>query len=167
MATPAGSASLPAPAPLLPRVLLAGLIAGVFDITDNIVMNHYRQISPAQIFRFIASGLVGPRAAAQSAFAVPLGVVMHFALAVFWVGLFYLLARRFAVLARRPVLGGLAYGAVVWMIMNWIALPLSRVPHRATPPLSIRIHGVLAVVICIGLAGSLLLRAFGVLRRPA
>ncbi len=88
-----------------------------------------------------------------------LGVVLHCTIALIWTGVFYAVARKFAVVTRRPVLSGLLYGGVVYLIMNLIVLPLSGVPqpqHAIT--LASRINGVLALLLCIGLTISLLMR---------
>jgi hypothetical protein len=62
-------------------------------------------------------------------------------------------------LPRRPILSGLIYGGLVYLIMNFIALPLSGVRHpRNAITLASRINGVLALLFCIGLPISLLVR---------
>jgi hypothetical protein len=60
---------------------------------------------------------------------------------------------------RRPVLSGLIFGALVYFVMNFIVLPLSGVPHaRAALTLASRINAVLALLFCIALPISLLVR---------
>ena len=62
---------------------------------------------------------------------------------------------------QRPValrLSGLIYGAIIYLIMNFLVLPLSGVPHpKSTITLANRINGVLALLFCIGLPVSLLI----------
>ena len=36
-----------------------GLVAGTLDITENIVFNSFRGITPWRVFQFIATGLIG------------------------------------------------------------------------------------------------------------
>ena len=137
-----------------------GLVAGTLDITDNLIFNAFRGITPAMVFRFIASGLIGVGAArSYGAASIALGVAMHFFIALFWTSLFYLLSRKLDFLTRRPVLGGLIYGAFVYLFMNYVAVPLSRVPLRPAPvTLPTRINAVLAILLFIGLTISLLTR---------
>jgi len=60
---------------------------------------------------------------------------------------------------RRPVRSGLIFGALVYFVMNFIVLPLSGVPHaRAALTLASRINAVLALLFCIGLPISVLVR---------
>jgi len=140
-------------------ILWIGLVAGTLDITDNLVFNQLRGITPWRVFQYIASGLIG-RQAFQSGWAsVALGVLLHYTIALIWTAIFYAVARKFAVVTRRPVLSGLLYGGVVYLIMNFIVLPFSGVPqpqHAIT--LASRINGVLALLLCIGLTVSLLMR---------
>lgn len=72
---------------------------------------------------------------------------------------FYAASRKFPILTRRPVISGLLYGITVYLIMNLVVLPLTRVPHsEKAMTLASRINGVLAVMLFIGLTISLLLR---------
>jgi uncharacterized membrane protein YagU involved in acid resistance len=143
-------------------VLLAGLAAGTLDISDAIVFNAFRGVTPASIFRYIASGLIGIQAAVRGGDAVvALGVAIHFTIAVFWTAVYYLLSRRFPALVRRPFLWGPVYGALLYPVMTYVVLPLTRVPHPAgITAVANRINGVLALVFCIGLAVALMLRRY-------
>lgn len=140
-------------------VLGIGLVAGTLDITDNIVFNHLRGITAKMIFQYIAAGLIGADAAARAGYwSVALGVALHYFIALSWTVVLYLASRRFGWLLRRPVPSGLAYGALVYLVMNVVVLPLSRVPqvHSTMTPAN-RINGVLAVMVCIGLTAAVLL----------
>jgi hypothetical protein len=141
-------------------ILWIGLVAGTLDIADNLIFNAFRGITPAMVFRFIASGLIGVDAArSYGMVSVALGVAIHFFIALFWTFIFYLVSRKIDILLRRPVLGGLVYGAFVYLFMNFVALPLSRVPSRpAAATLPARINAVLAILLFIGLTISLLVR---------
>lgn len=146
---------------LFGSVLRIGLIAGTFDITENLVFNFFRGISPWRVFQYIASGLIGRHSFQLGWGSVALGVVIHYAIALTWTAIFYVAATRLnvALLTRRPVISGLVYGAIVYLVMNFIVLPLSGVPHpRAAITVASRINAVLALLICIGLTISLLTR---------
>jgi hypothetical protein len=45
----------------LGQIFWIGLVAGTLDITENIVFNAFRGITPWRIFQFIASGLIDGR----------------------------------------------------------------------------------------------------------
>lgn len=143
----------------LPVILGIGLFAGTLDITDNLIFNQFRGITPTMVFQYIASGLIGMRAFQAGAASVVLGVVLHYGIALTWTGVFYAASRKLAILGRRPVICGLLYGGAVYLFMNLIVLPLSGVPHpRSVVTPANRINGILAVVFFIGLTISLLVR---------
>jgi len=140
-------------------ILQTGFIAGTLDITDSLVFNHYRGITPTQIFHYIASGLIGMKAFRGGVATTILGLALHYTIAYLWTILFYAASRKVAILIRRPLLSGLLYGAGVYLFMNLVVLPLSAVPQLHNPvSFASRINGVLAVVLFIGLTISLLVR---------
>jgi hypothetical protein len=130
-------------------ILWIGLFAGTLDISDNLIFNQLRGITPTMVFRYIASGLIGVKAAQAGGLAlVVLGVAIHYAIAATWTVVFYAASRKLATLTRRPVLSGLIYGSAIYVVMNFIVLPLSRVPHPpAAITLASRINGVLALLL--------------------
>jgi hypothetical protein len=149
----------------LPVVLWIGLLAGTLDITENLIFNQLRGISPKMVFQYIASGLVGRKAFQSGLGSVALGVVLHYAIALTWTGIFYLASRRVLIAIRRPIVSGLVYGCVIYLLMNFVVLPLSGVPHtRNAVTLASRVNGVLALLLCIGLPVSLLVRRYLPLR---
>jgi len=138
-------------------VVRVGLIAGTLDITENIAFNAFRHITPVMIFQFIASGLTGAWAFHAEIASVALGVAIHYTIALFWTALYYAASRWIVILIRRPVVCGLLYGAVVYLIMNFVVLPMTRVPQaHAAMTLASRVSGVLALLLCIGLTVGLL-----------
>jgi uncharacterized membrane protein YagU involved in acid resistance len=140
-------------------ILWIGFIAGTLDITENLVFNLFRGITPWRVFQYIASGLIGTQAFQVGWASVVLGVILHYTIALVWTAIFYLAARRVPIIMRRPILSGLIYGDLVYLIMNFIVLPLSGVPHtRNAITLASRINAVLALLVCIGLPISLLVR---------
>jgi hypothetical protein len=140
-------------------VVRIGLIAGTLDITENLIFNAFRHITPTQIFQYIASGLTGAWAFHAGMASVALGVAIHYTIALFWTAVYYAASRRCGILIRRPVVCGLVYGGVVYLIMNFVVLPLTRVPHaRAAATLASRVSGVLALLLCIGLTIAMLVR---------
>src|SRR5581483_9567221 len=135
------------PGPLPPRIgaltiFWIGLVAGTLDISDNLIFNHFRRITPYMVFQYIASGLVGAKAFHMGGASVVLGVFLHYFIALSWTVIFYVLSRRIAFLTRRPALSGLIYGALVYLFMNWIVLPLSGVPPvRSAITIANRVNG--------------------------
>ena len=140
-------------------VLRIGLIAGTLDITDAIVFSAFRHVMPVRIFQYIASGLTGMWAFHAGAVSVVLGMAIHYAIAMFWTVLYWQASRAMPVLVRRPVVYGLLYGGLVYGVMNFVVLPLTRVPHaHSAPSVASLVNAVLALLFCIGLTVALLTR---------
>src|SRR5258708_37671997 len=98
----------------LVTILGIGLFAGTLDITDNLIFNQLRGSPPKMVFRYIASGLIGVKAArAGGTASLVLGVAIHYTIALIWTGVFYAASRKLAILTRRPVLSGLVYGGAI------------------------------------------------------
>lgn len=142
-------------------VVWIGLVAGTLDISENIIFNAFRHITPYQIFQYIASGLIDGRSFTMGGASVALGVAIHYAIAMTWTAVFYLLSRRLKILTRQATICGIVYGGVVYIIMNFVVLPMTRVPHaRAAMTVASRVSGVLALLFCIGLAIALMMKKF-------
>src|SRR5580700_7092682 len=112
---------------MIPIILRIALIAGTLDIAENIIFNAFGHITAVQIFKYIASGLIGPSAFRAGAASVVLGILIHYAIALFWTSVYIAASHRLPLLIARPILCGLIYGAIVYLAMNFIVLPLSRV----------------------------------------
>jgi|SRR5579875_973182 len=142
-------------------VFWIGLVAGTLDISENIIFNAFRHVTPKMVFQYIASGLIDGKSFTMGGASVALGVAIHYTIAMTWTVIFYLLSRKLIFLTRRAAISGIVYGGIVYLIMNFAVLPLTRVP--AAPKamtLASRISGVLALLFCIGLTIALLVKRF-------
>ena len=126
--------------PSIARVLVAALVVAAADLIDAIVVwvVLYQKSTVERILQSIASGLLGRDAAFSGGSATAgLGLVLHFVVALGWTVVFWVLVQRWPRLRAwtastgGAVLAGLVYGAVVWLLMDGVVLPLSRA--RATP----------------------------------
>ena len=135
----------------LRAALVTGLLAGTLDIVaacSQYVLTTHK--SPVDVLHFVASGLVGPAAFAGGAGTAALGLAAHYGIAILFAGLLYWLSPRLPVLLRHPVLAGVGYGLIVWLIMNLVVLPNSRVVTRPLEPVPSAI-GLAILMLCIGL----------------
>lgn len=138
-----------------------GLVAGTLDISENIIFNAFRHITPYMIFQYIASGLVDGKSFSMGVASVVLGVGIHYTIAMTWTVVFYLLSRKLLFLTRHAAMCGIVYGGLVYMVMNFVVLPLTRLPHaRTAMTVASRVSGVLALLFCIGLTIALLVKRF-------
>ena len=114
----------------LVSIVSGGIIAGSIDIGAAAVIN-WR--SPAVISRFIASGLIGPEALHRGAAGAVLGLLLQWLMGIIIAAIFVVSALLIGpanLLARgRWIAAALGYGVVVFLVMNYIVVPLSAV-HR-------------------------------------
>ncbi len=128
------------------------------DITSALIMAIVRGSTPTRLLQFVASGLLGPGAFTGGCATAAVGLALHFLIAFTVVAVFWLAREHVAIVRGWPVVSGLAYGLVVFAVMNLLVLPLSAAkPRHALVPDLIQI----AIHMCIiGLPTSLLLRRF-------
>jgi uncharacterized membrane protein YagU involved in acid resistance len=113
--------------PVLKCSVYAGLIAGTVDIGAATLIN---LVSPLLILQVIASGLLGKAALHGGGGVMLLGLVLQWVMSIIIAGIFALAAARMPALARRWVLNGALYGVVVFIVMNFVVVPLSMAPLK-------------------------------------
>lgn len=140
-------------------IAAAGLAVGAADGLAAIVNSYLRGVSPARVFQFISSGLLGREAYNGAAATVLLGVALHFFIAFVWAAIFYKASRRFPALVRRPFIAGAIYGIAVYLVMYHAVMPLSA---TARLPFSIgqTLTNVLIHIFFVGLPIALVCRQF-------
>jgi len=114
-------------------VVVGGFIAGVLDLAYAILV--YSAKRPILVPQTIASGVLGQRAYHGGAETAVLGVILHFVIAFGAATAYYLASRKLLYLVQRPVAFGLIFGALVYIFMHAIVLPLSAVPPLGKTPL--------------------------------
>jgi hypothetical protein len=117
-------------------IALATLVCGTLDIVFAVLLTLWRGREPAAMFRFVASGPF-PQATEWSAAGAPLGVAVHFLLMALMVAAFVLVAKEWPSLLNRPLLAGLVFGLITYVLMNLVVVPL-RFP-AAWPPKTLSI----------------------------
>jgi hypothetical protein len=144
---------------LFPGLVWIALIAGTLDISENLIFNVFRNVTPYMVFQYIASGLIGMRSFSSGIVSVALGVTIHYAIAFAWTLIYFAASRKLSVLVRLPVICGLLYGVLVYVVMTFAVFPLTSVPHSTKAmTLTARINAVAALMFCIGLTIALLVR---------
>jgi len=129
---------------------LGGLIAGVLDISDALYLWKMRGVAPMRGLQGIASGLLGKSAFSGGARTAALGAVLHFVIAFGAAGVYYFVLKVRPSLALHPIPWGMAYGLVVFAVMNLVVLPLSRVKMNSYP-LPVLLNLLFAHTILVGL----------------
>jgi len=108
---------------LLRPFLLATLICGTLDILLAVFLSLQRGNDPAGMLRFVASGPF-PAATEWGTEGAVLGLAVHFTLMALMVGGFLVLVSQRPALLDKPLLAGIAFGLITYVLMNLIVVPL-------------------------------------------
>ena len=108
---------------LLRPILLATLICGTLDILLAVFLTLSRGKAPADMLRFVASGPF-PAATDWGTGGAVLGLATHFTLMAIMVGSFLVLVSQRPTLLDKPLLAGIAFGLITYVIMNLVVVPL-------------------------------------------
>ena len=95
----------------------------------------------------MAAGLLGEASFEGGAATAALGLFLHFFIACTMALTYYFVSRRWTVLVRRPVPLGIAYGLLLYVIMNFVVVPLSAANSGSRDPtwiaLTVAVHAFL------------------------
>jgi len=118
------------------RIVIATAIAGTLDILAAIGLTLYFGRSVPGMLRYVASGPF-PSAKEWGDGGAALGLAVHFALMAVMAGAFVLAADRKPALKQQPLLWGVIYGLITYVVMNLIVVPLRF--HTPLPPSTLSI----------------------------
>jgi hypothetical protein len=109
-------------------ILIGGAASGVLDILYAFVV--YGPLSygltPVQVLQSVAAGWIGRDASrAGGLTTAALGLATHFMIAMIMAAVFVAVATRVKTLTAEPIVSGLFYGLVLYVVMNYIVVPLS------------------------------------------
>ena len=131
----------------LTAILKGGLIAASVDIVAASLINLR---SVPFILHTVAGGLIAERAFTGGAATAFLGLLLQEAMGIIIAAIYVLAAERWPTLRQRWNAWGLAYGAVIFLVMNFVVLPLSA--WRVIPKFSpLSFAGNLAAMFLFGL----------------
>ncbi len=111
------------------QILVAGFIAGSVDIGAAALIY---SLSPEDILRSIAGGLLGVAALHAGLAVASMGLLLQWLMSIIIAAIYAAVANVLNVLKRHWVIGGVTCGIVVFLVMNYVVVPLSawhRRPH--------------------------------------
>jgi len=121
---------------VLGTAAIGGGVGGLLDaVYATLVWGVWLGSDPAGVWQGVASGLLGKAASEGGGATALLGLALHFFIA-FCMALAYVLAsKRLPVLTARPWLMGALYGVVLYVVMNFVVVPLSAIGWRTPSPM--------------------------------
>lgn len=116
--------------PLL-AAALGGGVGGLLDIVYAIVLwGVILGGTPTGVLQSIAAGLLGNASYEGGTATAVLGLALHFIIAFVMALVYVAAAARMPLLTRRPWICGALYGVVLFVVMNFVVVPLSAIGWR-------------------------------------
>ena len=113
-------------------ILLGGFVAGTIDLGAASLISG---LDPLMIMRAVASGVFGKASFQMGMTSALAGLALQWAMSLIIAAIYVFAARRLAILKTQWIACGLAYGAAIFFVMNYVVVPLSAVGRfpRFTP----------------------------------
>ena len=148
---------------LLRLIVIGGLITGTLHlvIQVGIVFGLLLKSPYMSSLQFVASGAMGNASYTGGLATALLGLVLELLMTIIIAGIFILSADRIPLLRQHVITGSLLYGFGVFIVMNFIVLPLSAAPALPAPPMWLLIEMVLEHILLIGLPLGILVQRTG------
>lgn len=111
-----------------PQVVLGGLLIALGDAAfATTYWFSWDTAGVTRMFQSIAVGVLGKASFDGGTAAAALGAALHLVMATMFVAAYALVARRKPALLGKPLVYGIPYGVLMYVVMNFIVMPLSRV----------------------------------------
>jgi hypothetical protein len=120
---------MPKPVSAIATILSAGIAGAALDLMFAFAYYGMKGVSPQRILQTIASGALGTPSFTMGWTSAALGFFCHFFILIVAAWMFFAAARQLPLLTRNPWLSGIAYGTAIYVVMNFVVLPLSFAPH--------------------------------------
>jgi len=145
---------------LLRLSVISGLIIGALHVIVQLVIVYGLILKTpfVEVLQYIASGLIGVAAFTGGLATALLGLVLEFVMLIIIAGFFIFSADRIALLRKNVIVGSLLYGFGVFIVMNFVVVPLSAAPALPAPPVGLVIELVLEHILIIGLPLGILVQ---------
>jgi asparagine N-glycosylation enzyme membrane subunit Stt3 len=110
-------------------IIFSGVVIGIADGLAAITSAYLSSgVTPDRVFQYIASGAIGKEAFSGGIATVLLGILFHFFIALSFAAFFYALASRRKSLLDKVFITGVVYGTFIWLVMNVVVIPFSKIP---------------------------------------
>ena len=146
---------------LLRLSVIGGLITGTLHLFVQVGLVYGLILKSPFIssLQYLASGAIGNAAFTGGLATALLAVILEFLMTIIIAGVFILSADRIPLLRRHVIPGSLLYGFGVFIVMNFIVVPLSAAPPLPAPPTWLFIEIILEHILLVGLPLGLLVRS--------
>ncbi len=137
--------------PVTRAIITGTAISGSLDILSAFIFSGMSGVSPGMVLRYVASGPFGDAMRKGGAPEAALGLCVHYALMAIMVTVFTLAMRRLDVLRRHPLVGGMVYGFIIYLVMYWIVTPARFGMYPKITPWGVG-NALFSHLLCVGLS---------------
>jgi uncharacterized membrane protein YagU involved in acid resistance len=139
-------------------IFWAGLVSGTLDgIAASIVFNLKLGLNPGQVMQYIASAVYGLAAFKGSVYTIIVGIVLHFIIAFVASAVFLYAYPKIGILRRNVVTAGLVFGLGIWLFMNLLVVPVTKIQPAPFDAMAALVSGIWHMVL-VGLPIALIVK---------
>jgi uncharacterized membrane protein YagU involved in acid resistance len=139
---------------MLKPIAIATAVCGTLDILFAMILTVLFGREIGNMLRFVGSGAF-PAATDMGVGGAILGLLVHYALMAIMVAAFVLIARERPKLLDRPIVAGIAFGLITYVVMNLVVVPLRFAAPLPPKPLSIATQ-LFAHIVLVGIPTALI-----------
>jgi len=145
---------------LLRLSVIGGIITGLLHLIIQVGLVYGLILKSPFIssLQYLASGAIGNAAFTGGLATALFALILDFVMTIIIAGVFILSADRIPLLRRYVIPGSLLYGVGVFIVMNFIVVPLSAAPALPAPPMWLLIETVLEHILLNGLPLGILVQ---------
>lgn len=114
----------------LHAVIVATIACGTLDAAAATTQAALLGIPAQRVWQTVASGILGPGAFEKGWRTGIFGIALHFIISFTIAAIYVFASHRLPFLLTHPLTAGALYGIAVFVVMNFVVLPLSRRPKR-------------------------------------
>ena len=148
------------------KLIAGGIVVGSLDISYAILFWSFRGVTPTRVLQSVAAGILGRESFNGGMKSALLGAACHYFIAFSIVIVYWIAAKSLPVLTRHAVICGIVYGIVVYIVMNYVVIPLSNAARPKTFNVLWVSCSVIVHMFLIGLPAALFAKAAITSRAP-
>lgn len=138
------------------KTIKAALLVGTLDILAAGIQFYLKtNKGPAPVLKFIASGIFGKDAFTTGDIMILYGLLFHFFIAFIFTVFFFWVCKKLPSLLKLKYLTGILFGAFIWIVMNFLVLPISNA-NKSSFNFTNAIIAIIILIVCIGIPLSLI-----------
>lgn len=146
--------------PVIKTIAWVGLLAGTLDITFACINAFIsRSTRPIIVLKYIAGGFFGKEAFTGGAEMTIVGLLFHYLIAYSFTAFFFWIYPSVKFLSKNVVLTAIVYGIFIYVVMDLIILPFTRVP-KIVFHLDKALLAAIILIVAIGLPLSIVAKRF-------